>query len=189
MEISSDKNTIFSTISTINCKGKLINFNKALVMGILNITENSFFDGGKHTTEAHWLAQTQKMLDEGADIIDIGAASTRPGAKMVSAADEARILQPVILSIRREYPSALISVDTYHASVAEMVTDKGADIINDISGGEFDKAMFETIGRLKVPYILMHMKGTPENMQQNPVYENLMEEIMLYFAEKVNKLK
>ncbi len=189
MQISSDKNTIFSTNQCINCRGKLINFNKALVMGILNITDDSFFDGGKHTTETNWLAHTQKMLAEGADIIDIGATSTRPGAKMVSAAEEASILKPVIRSIRHEYPDALISTDTYHASVAEMAVDKGVDIINDISGGELDKEMFATIARLKAPYILMHMKGTPENMQQNPVYENLIEEMMLYFAEKVNKLR
>lgn len=189
MQISSDKNTIFSTNQNINCRGKLINLGKPLVMGILNITEDSFFDGGKHTSEANWLTHTQKMLSEGAGIIDIGAASTRPGAKAVTAAEEAGILQPVILSIRREFPDALISIDTYHASLAEMAVDNGADIINDISGGELDKAMFATIGHLKVPYILMHMKGNPENMQQNPVYENLIEELMLYFAEKVNKLR
>ena len=189
MQISSDKNTIFSTNQTINCRGKLINFNKALVMGILNITADSFFDGGKHITEAQWMAHTCKILLEGADIIDIGAASTRPGAKLVTADEEANILLPVIRSIRREYPEVLLSVDTYHATVAEMAVDNGADIINDISGGEFDKAMFSTIAQLKIPYVLMHIKGTPENMQQNPIYENLIEEIMLYFSEKVNKLR
>jgi len=158
-------------------------------MGILNITEDSFFDGGKHTSEALWMAHTQKMLSEGADIIDIGAASTRPGAKMLVAAEESDILLPVIRSIRRENPDAIISIDTYHASVAEMAVDNGADIINDISGGEIDLNMFATMARMKVPYILMHMKGTPENMQQNPHYENLIAEMMLYFAEKVNKLR
>ncbi|NVN94169.1 MAG: dihydropteroate synthase [Bacteroidetes bacterium] len=189
MQISSDKNTIFSSNQTINCRGKLINFNKALVMGILNITDDSFFDGGKHITEAQWMAHTCKMLLDGADIIDIGAASTRPGAKLISADEEAEILLPVIRSIRKEYPDALISVDTYHSNVAKISADNGVDIINDISGGEFDKAMFSTIAQLKVPYILMHIKGAPENMQQNPIYENLIEEMMLYFAEKINTLR
>ncbi|MFZ4741357.1 MAG: dihydropteroate synthase [Bacteroidales bacterium] len=189
MQISSDKNTIFSSIQTINCRGKLINFNKALVMGILNITDDSFFDGGSYIAEAQWMAHASKMLLDGADIIDIGAASTRPGAKLISADEEAEILLPVIRSIRKEYPDALISVDTYHSNVAKISTDNGVDIINDISGGEFDKAMFSTIAQLKVPYILMHIKGAPENMQQNPIYENLIEEMMLYFAEKVNKLR
>ena len=187
-QISSDKNTIFSPNLTINCRGKLINFNKALVMGILNITEDSFYDGGKHLTEENWLAQTQKMLTEGANIIDIGAASTRPGAKPQSAEVEAKLLKTVIRSIRKEQPEILLSVDTYHASVAEMAVDNGADIINDISGGEMDKEMFTIMGKLKVPYILMHIKGSPENMQINPVYENLIEEIMLYFAEKIMQL-
>jgi dihydropteroate synthase len=158
-------------------------------MGILNITEDSFFDGGKHTSEAGWMAQTQKILNEGADIIDIGAASTRPGAKIIAASEEISILKPVIRSIRREYSDSLISIDTYHGSVAEMAISEGADIINDISGGEMDNTMFACIARLKVPYILMHMKGTPENMQQNPHYENLIAEMMLYFAKKVNKLR
>jgi len=189
MQISSDKNTIFSSNQTINCRGKLINFNNALVMGILNITDDSFFDGGNYIAEAQWMAHASKMLLDGADIIDIGAASTRPGAKLVTANEEANILLPVIRSIRREYPEILLSLDTYHATVAEMAVDNGIDIINDISGGEFDKAMFATIARLKVPYVLMHIKGAPENMQQNPIYENLIEEMMLYFAEKVNKLR
>lgn len=189
MQISSDKNTIFSSNQTINCRGKLINFNNALVMGILNITDDSFFDGGNYIAEAQWMAHASKMLLDGADIIDIGAASTRPGAKLVTADEEANILLPVIRSIRREYPEILLSVDTYHATVAEMAVDNGIDIINDISGGAFDKAMFATIARLKVPYVLMHIKGAPENMQQNPIYENLIEEMMLYFAEKVNKLR
>jgi dihydropteroate synthase len=188
-EFSSDKNTIFSSNQRINSKGKLINLDKPLVMGILNVTEDSFYDGGQHISETDYLKQCEKMLTEGAGIIDIGATSTRPGAKLNTATEEAVKLLPVITAIRREFPEAIISVDTYHASVAEMAVDNGAGIINDISGGAFDMNMFATIARLKVPYILMHIQGTPENMQLNPVYQNLMQEVMLYFAEKINQLR
>ncbi|MCX6230029.1 MAG: dihydropteroate synthase [Bacteroidetes bacterium] len=160
-----------------------------MVMGILNITDDSFYDGGQHVTVTAALKHCAKMLDEGAAIIDIGASSTRPGAQLMSATEEAVKLLPVITAIRNEFPEAIISVDTYHASVAEMAVDNGAGIINDISGGEFDPGMFTTIARLKVPYVLMHIKGRPENMQQNPVYNNLMQEVMLYFSEKVNQLR
>lgn len=186
---SRDKNTIFSAKQSINCRGKLINLDKPLVMGILNITEDSFFDGGKHNSEKEWLIQTEKMLSEGADIIDIGAASTRPGAKLITQPEEITIIQKVIKSIRKEFPESILSVDTYNSKVAEVAVENGTDIINDISGGDIDKEMFTTIARLKVPYILMHIKGTPENMQQNPHYENLIQEIMLYFSERVNKLR
>ncbi|MFZ4400735.1 MAG: dihydropteroate synthase [Bacteroidales bacterium] len=189
MQISSDKNTIFSTNQTINCRGKLINFNKALIMGILNVTNDSFFDGGKYNSEVLWMAHTEKMLKEGADIIDIGASSTRPGSKPQTTDEETYTLSPVIKSIRKEFPDVLISIDTYHAGVAVMAAENGADIINDISGGEMDIKMFPAIARLKLPYIMMHMKGKPENMQQNPLYENLIEEIMLYFADKINQLR
>lgn len=188
-KFSSDKNTIFSLKQSINSKGKLINLDKPLVMGILNITEDSFYDGGQHISESNYLKQCQKMLDEGADIIDIGANSTRPGAKLNTATEEAVKLLPVIKAIRSKFPESIISVDTYHASVAKMAVDNGADIINDISGGAFDLQMFATIARLKVPYVLMHIQGIPENMQQNPVYENLIQEVMLYFAEKINQLR
>lgn len=188
-KISSDKNTIFSSNQSINCRGKLISFKKPLIMGILNITEDSFFDGGAYISEKNWLRQTEKMLTEGADIIDIGAASTRPGAKLIDAKDEKNAITKTLKSIRKEFPDCIISIDTYHSSVAEAAVNEGADIINDISGGEIDKEMFATIGKLKSPYILMHIKGIPENMQLNTNYRNITEEIILYFSEKINQLK
>lgn len=188
-KISSDKNTIFSSNQSINCRGKLISFEKPLIMGILNITEDSFFDGGAYISEKNWLRQTEKMLTEGADIIDIGAASTRPGAKLIDAKDEKNAITKTLKSIRKEFPECIISIDTYHSSVAEVSVNEGADIINDISGGEIDKEMFATIGKLKSPYILMHIKGIPENMQLNTNYRNITEEIILYFSEKINQLK
>ena len=186
---SRDKNTIFSVKQNINCRGKLVRFDKPLIMGILNVTEDSFFDGGKHNTEKQWLLHIEKMLLEGADIIDIGAASTRPGAKLISKADELSIIERVLKSVRKEYPEIIISIDTYYANVAKYSIENGADIINDISGGEIDNEMFRTIADLKVPYILMHMKGTPENMNQFTHYNNIIQEMILYFSEKVNKLK
>lgn len=188
-KISSDKNTIFSSNQSINCRGKLISFEKPLIMGILNITEDSFFDGGAYISEKNWLRQTEKMLTEGADIIDIGAASTRPGAKLIDAKDEKNAITKTLKSIRKEFPDCIISIDTYHSSVAEVSVNEGADIINDISGGEIDKEMFATIGKLKSPYILMHIKGIPENMQLNTNYRNITEEIILYFSKKINQLK
>lgn len=188
-KISSDKNTIFSSKQSINCKGKLISLNKPLVMGILNITEDSFFDGGKHNSEKTWLKQTEKMLTEGADIIDIGAASTRPGARLIPVNDEIKTIKTSLQSIRKEFPETIISIDTYYSKVAEIAVNEGADMINDISGGDIDKEMFETIAKLKVPYILMHIKGLPENMQLNTNYANILEEMMLYFSEKISKLK
>ena len=186
---SRDKNTIFSVKQNINCRGKLVRFDKPLIMGILNVTEDSFFDGGKHNTEKQWLLHIEKMLLEGADIIDIGAASTRPGAKLISKADELSIIERVLKSVRKEYPEIIISIDTYYANVAKYSIENGADIINDISGGEIDNEMFRTIADLKVPYVLMHMKGTPENMNQFTHYNNIIQEMILYFSEKVNKLK
>jgi dihydropteroate synthase len=186
---SRDKNTIFSVKQNINCRGKLVRFDKPLIMGILNVTEDSFFDGGKHNTEKQWLLHIEKMLLEGADIIDIGAASTRPGAKLISKADELSIIERVLKSVRKEYPEIIISIDTYYANVAKYSIENGADIINDISGGEIDNEMFRTIADLKVPYILMHIKGTPENMNQFTHYNNIIQEMILYFSEKVNKLK
>lgn len=186
---SRDKNTIFSVKQNINCRGKLVRFDKPLIMGILNVTEDSFFDGGKHNTEKQWLLHIEKMLLEGADIIDIGAASTRPGAKLISKADELSIIERVLKSVRKEYPEIIISIDTYYANVAKYSIENGADIINDISGGEIDNEMFRTIADLKVPYILMHIKGTPENMNQFTHYNNIIQDMILYFSEKVNKLK
>jgi dihydropteroate synthase len=160
----------------------------AIVMGILNVTSDSFYDGGQYNSEEGWLAQTKKMIDDGAGIIDIGAYSTRPGAKNISEEEETDQLIKAIKSVRKTFPELLISADTFRASVAEKAVVAGANIINDISGGTMDAKMFETVARLKVPYILMHIQGTPENMQKNPAYKNVTEEVFAFFAAKINEL-
>jgi dihydropteroate synthase len=159
-----------------------------LVMGILNITPDSFSDGGKYTTEQSWLEQTRKMVDDGADIIDIGAYSSRPGATDISEEEELERLLPAILSVRKEFPEVLISVDTFRAAVAEKAVNAGANIINDISGGTLDEKMFSIVAKLGVPYVLMHIQGNPQTMQLNPLYENVVAEVFSYFKEKLELL-
>ncbi len=160
-----------------------------MIMGILNITPDSFFDGGKYNEEDKWLQHTRQMLEQGAAIIDIGAYSTRPGAKDIPANEEAERLIKAVLSVRKHFPDALISVDTFRASVAEQAVKAGANIINDISGGTMDDAMFETVARLDVPYVLMHILGTPQTMQQNPVYTDVVKEVYAFLENGLNKLK
>lgn len=159
-----------------------------LIMGILNVTPDSFFDGGKYLQEQDWLAQAGKMIDEGAEIIDIGACSTRPGSPQPTVIEESERLIKVIKSVRNAYPKILISVDTYRASIAEQAVKAGANIINDISGGTLDSQMFEIVAKLKVPYVLMHIKGNPQTMQENPVYADVVKEVHLFFEENLKKL-
>jgi dihydropteroate synthase len=186
---SQHKNTFFSPQKSINCSGKLLTFEKPLVMGILNITPDSFYDGGKHSGMAGILNHVSKMLNEGADIIDVGAISTKPGATDVSFEEERDRLIPVLENIKNKFPDSIISIDTYRSQVARIAVDKGAHIINDISAGNFDKEMFKVISELNVPYIIMHIQGTPSNMQQNPVYKDVVKEVGQYFIEKVTALK
>jgi dihydropteroate synthase len=160
-----------------------------LVMGILNITSDSFYDGGKYLNEAEWLAQAQKMITEGADIIDIGAYSTRPGAENVLEETEIERLTTTIQSVRKAFPEVLISADTFRAKVAEKAIEAGANIINDISGGTMDENMFETVAKLDVPYVLMHIQGTPANMQVNPTYQNVTKEVMTFFEKRIALLE
>ncbi len=184
------KDTFFSKNRSLNCRGKLLNLAKPKIMGILNITPDSFYDGGKYVNKEDALARVREMIIEGADIIDIGAASSRPGAGLTQAQDEIDRLSPVLEEIRREFPDIIISVDTYHAKVArEMVERYRVDIINDISAGELDPDMCSTVAKLGVPYIIMHMKGTPGNMQDNPEYNNITDEIIQYFSDKLNRLR
>lgn len=159
------------------------------IMGILNITPDSFFDGGRYAAEEERIIQTRKMLDEGADIIDLGAVSTRPGAAEVSQDEELRRLLPVLKKLVSEFPGALFSIDTYRSQVAEQCLKAGASIINDISGGMLDPAIYETVGRHQVPYILMHMLGNPQTMQQNPLSGNSVQEVKVFFEEKVHLLQ
>ena len=173
---------------TINCKGNLIDVSSPKVMGILNITPDSFYDGGKYKNESDILFQTEKMLLEGATFIDVGAYSSRPGAAHISENEELSRMIPVVDLLINHFPEIIISVDTFRSKIAKETIENGAAIINDISGGKMDEKMFQTIADLQVPYILMHMLGTPQNMQQNPVYEDVTNEIISFFAAQIYKL-
>lgn len=160
-----------------------------VVMGIVNITPDSFYDGGKMEDETVMLSAVEKMIIEGASIIDVGAVSTRPGADVISTKVELGRLLPVVQAIRKNFPEVILSIDTFRSWVAVRVIDEvGPIIVNDISGGTLDSKMFETVGKLQMPYILSHIKGTPRDMQDNPQYEDLIKEISSYFAEKVKRL-
>ena len=174
---------------TINCKGKLIDLSSPKVMGILNITPDSFYDGGKYKNEKDILLQTEKMLSDGATFIDVGAYSSRPGAAHISEDKELKRSIPVMELLIKNFPDIIISVDTFRSKIAKKTIELGAAIINDISGGKMDEKMFATIGKLQVPYIVMHMLGTPQTMQQNPVYKNVITEITSFFAEQLFKLR
>lgn len=175
---------------SINVNGKLIDLAEPQVMGILNVTPDSFYSGSRKQTEEDIRNRVKQIIDEGGQMIDIGAYSSRPGADDVSMQEEMARLRHGMKIVNEMAPDMPVSVDTFRADVAKMcVEELGVGIINDISGGELDKRMFETVARLGVPYILMHMKGTPQTMQQAPHYDDLMKEIMLYFAEKIQKLR
>ncbi len=173
---------------TINCKGTLIDFSTPRVMGILNITPDSFFDGGRYKNETTILTQVEKMLSEGATFIDIGAYSSRPGAAHISEAEELARIVPVIELLVRKFPEIIISVDTFRSAVAKKTIDAGAAMINDISAGNMDTNMFNMVATLQVPYIIMHMLGTPQDMQENPTYTDVSKEIISFFAKKIHRL-
>ncbi len=174
---------------TLNCKGRLLVLEKPIVMGILNITPDSFYTGSRVETETTILQKAVQMLDEGAAILDIGGQSTRPGSNRISADEESERVLPAIQLIKQQFPHCFISIDTYHASVAKQAVKAGADIINDISAGAMDEAMLATAASLQVPYIAMHMKGTPDTMQNNPSYENVTREVLDYFIKKTEECK
>lgn len=175
---------------TINCRGQLIDISTPAVMGIINITPDSFFSGSRFNSEAAILERVGQIVDEGGSMVDVGAYSSRQGAENVSADIELARLLPALKVIRDRYPNLIVSVDTFRAEVAERVVTEGfADIINDISGGEMDGAMFDTVARLKVPYILMHMQGTPDTMQLNPTYRDVVADVSLWLSERVDKLR
>jgi dihydropteroate synthase len=184
----------FSTIRnrtpySLNCRGALVDLSSPVVMGILNLTPDSFYDGGKFTEENIIPAHIEQMVLHGAMIIDIGAASSRPGATLVSEEEELNRLLPVLRQIRSRFPNLVLSVDTWRSKVAIAAVDAGADIINDISGGDMDPEMFRTMADLKVPYILMHMQGTPATMQKEPSYENVVTEVLKSLQQKVQNLR
>ncbi len=189
MQKNTAKDTFFSTNKSLNCRGKLLSLSTPKVMGILNITEDSFYDGGNYIEVEKALEHASHMIEQGADIIDIGAASSRPGAVISDPQTELERLVPVVMELRKNHPDMILSIDTYFSEVAEeMVASYGVDMINDISAGELDKEMIPLLCRLKVPYILMHMQGTPANMQEQPHYENITDELIQYFSYKIHDL-
>ncbi|WP_071147373.1 dihydropteroate synthase [Bacteroides ihuae] len=174
----------------INVNGHLLDLSVPQIMGILNVTPDSFYADSRKQTEAEIATRAQQIIDEGASIIDIGAYSSRPNAEHISQEEEMKRLQTGLEIINRNHPDAVISVDTFRADVAEWcVKEYGVAIINDIAAGEMDERMFETVAKLHVPYIIMHMQGTPQNMQKAPHYNNLIKEVFLYFARKVEQLR
>lgn len=174
---------------TINCKGQIIDLSTPKIMGILNITPNSFYDGGKYSLENNAISHVEKMLKEGATFIDIGAYSSKPNAEFVSQEEELIRIIPVVKTILKEFPEALLSIDTFRSSVAQECLNNGAALINDISAGNLDEKMMEVIAINNVPYIMMHLRGTPQTMQSHTNYEHLINEMITYFSDKVNKAR
>lgn len=173
---------------SLNIQGNLFHFDSPKVMGILNVTPDSFFDGGTLENEKQVLERAERMLQEGAHFLDIGGASSRPGAEAVSVEEELARVLPTIKAISREFPKAILSIDTFNARVARKAVEAGAHMVNDISAGDDDPEMFKTVMDLQVPYIIMHKRGQPQNMQKNPEYNDVTQEVLYYLAEKVQKL-
>ncbi|MCC6251008.1 MAG: dihydropteroate synthase [Bacteroidia bacterium] len=170
----------------IKIKDKLLSFHKPIVMGVINFTDNSFYAGSRIREMNEIIETAGNMLQQGATIIDIGAVSTRHGSKLINTQEEVEILLPRLEELLQHFPEAIISVDTYHAETAKAAVELGAAMVNDISGGTIDKEMMPTVAKLQVPYIMMHMQGLPENMQENPHYENVVREVTEYFVERVD---
>lgn len=183
------KDTFFRKKTTLNAGGKLIDLSSPKVMGIINITPDSFYAGSRKQGIDEALQQAEKMLNEGATFLDLGAYSSRPGAEDISLQEETDRLLPVVETIVDRFPDAILSIDTFRSQVAEAAIKAGAHIINDISGGQLDPEMFSTVARLQVPYILMHMKGNPQNMNQQAHYEDVFAEVYDYFVDKYHQLK
>jgi dihydropteroate synthase len=172
----------------MNWKNKKLDLSRPVVMGILNLTPDSFYDGGKHKVLDVVIRQVGKMIEEGAAIIDIGGVSTRPDAQEVSEEEEWNRLKNVLSELRKRFPEIILSIDTWRSTIARRAADFGIDMINDISGGQFDEKMFEAIAELKLPYVMMHIKGTPATMQQNPVYDDVVIDLSAFFRHQLGKL-
>src|SRR4051812_12242245 len=183
------QDTFLAKKRTLNCRGRLLDLSTPIVMGIVNLTPDSFYDGGRFANSDQMLKHIERMLGDGASIIDIGAQSTRPGATQLTDTEESQRLLPALTLIRAALPDAVISVDTFYSSIAKAAVQEGADIINDISGGAYDARMFDVIAGLHVPYILMHIQGTPQTMQKNPHYKDVVREVLDYFVDKVRMLR
>ncbi len=169
---------------TLNCNGTLIDLQTPKIMGILNITPDSFYDGGRYVSEGHWLSRTETMLKEGATFIDIGGQSSRPGATPLNTEEELTRVVPVVQGILERFPNTLLSIDTYHSKVAETCVDIGACMVNDISAGSMDGDMMSTVARLGVPYVMMHMQGTPKDMQEGPRYDDVVKDVLYHLSGK-----
>ncbi len=176
-------------MSTINCKGTLIDLSTPKVMGIVNVTPDSFFDGGKLTNSDEIVGQVEKMLQDGATFIDLGGYSSKPGAEFVSEVEELNRVLPIVKLLVEEFPDILLSIDTFRSEVAKQAVENGAAIINDISAGLLDEKMLETVAKLQVPYIMMHMKGEPKTMQSLAEYDDLLKEMNFYFSERIAKAR
>lgn len=174
---------------TINCKGTLIDLSRPKVMGILNVTPNSFYDGGKFVDEKSILQHAEKMLLEGATFIDVGAYSSKPNAEYVSEEEELQRLIPIVTLLVNAFPEIILSIDTFRSRVAEKAIAAGAAIVNDISAGSLDSEMMKTVAKLQVPYIMMHMKGTPQTMQSLTQYNDILKEMLFYFAQKISEAR
>lgn len=174
---------------TLNCKGRILVIDKPIVMGIINATPDSFFVASRFNGADKIVAEAEKMLNDGAGILDIGGQSTRPGSELISADEEMERVIPAIKAIVKKFPKAFISIDTFYSKAAIAAVEAGASIINDISAGSMDNEMIATVAELKVPYILMHMKGTPQTMQQNAIYENVTREVLDFFISKTHELQ
>ncbi|WP_114788927.1 dihydropteroate synthase [Niabella yanshanensis] len=174
---------------TLNCKGRLLNINQPIVMGILNINKDSFYSGNRYTADEALLLRAQQMIADGAAILDIGGQSTRPGSALISADEELARVIPAVESIHKTFPETIISVDTFYAEVAKEAVKAGASIINDISAGSLDEALIDTVASLQVPYVLMHMQGTPQTMQHHPHYEDVCREVLDFLIRKIALLK
>ncbi len=174
---------------TLNCKGQLVSLEKPIVMGILNVTPDSFYDGGQYTANSSILQQAEKMLTAGAKIIDIGGMSSRPGAEIIDTAEELKRVIPPIEAIISAFPDTIISIDTIRSKVAKEAVNTGASIINDISAGKLDEGFYQTVADLEVPYILMHMLGKPKNMQEKPIYTDIALTVLDFFIKEVGKLR
>ncbi len=186
----SNKDTFLKKKITLNCKGKILDLSIPKVMGILNVTPNSFFDGGKYTKKDEIKNQIEKMINEDVDIIDVGAISSKPNAKISDESEELKKLIPALEILNKYHSETLVSVDTYHSGIAKKaVNEFGVCMINDISAGNLDNKMFATIAKLNIPYIIMHMQGTPETMQNNPRYDDIINALITFFTDKIAQLK
>tara|TARA_B100001013_G_C24619159_1_gene446466 strand:- start:572 stop:1414 length:843 start_codon:yes stop_codon:yes gene_type:complete len=183
------KTTDLSIKKSFNLNGKLFSFDKPLIMGIINMTPDSFFDGGKYNSCEKALIKIENMLNQGASIIDIGGCSTRPGSESISISEEWIRIEKIIKQSIKFFPKIIISVDTFRSDIAKRALIEGASIINDISGGSYDSNMYKVVSNFKAPYVLMHLRGIPKNMMEKTNYENLMIELLKYFSKKIKRLK